>query len=97
MKKLTFAVSAALSLALAACGGKPGEEFVGKLSKLKDEMCACKDKACAEKVSKEMSDWAEKASKTKASKEQEEEAMKIALEMASCQAKAMGAEGAGTP
>lgn len=47
MKKLVLITILGLA---AACGG--GD--VGKLKKLSDEACACKDKACADKVNKEM-------------------------------------------
>jgi ethanolamine ammonia-lyase small subunit len=48
MKKLLLLAS--LSLFGVACGG--GD--VDKLKKLKDEACACKDKACADAVNKKM-------------------------------------------
>ena len=38
-----------LSMVFTACGSD-----VDKLSKLKDEACACKDKACADAVNKKM-------------------------------------------
>ncbi|MFT3698582.1 MAG: hypothetical protein QM831_35885 [Kofleriaceae bacterium] len=46
MKKLLLITT----MMFAACGG--GD--VGKLKKLADDACACKDKACADKVNKEM-------------------------------------------
>lgn len=48
MKKLLLLAS--LSLFGVACGG--GD--IDKLKKLKDEACACKDKACADAVNKKM-------------------------------------------
>ena len=38
--------------ALAACGKdkQPGEELIPELRAIKDEMCACPDAACADKV-----------------------------------------------
>ena len=36
-----------LSLSLAACSGK---EEASKMTKLADQMCACKDSACADKL-----------------------------------------------
>jgi len=49
MKKLL--AIALLSLTVTACGSD-----IDKLSKLKDEACACKDKACADAVNKKMDD-----------------------------------------
>jgi hypothetical protein len=43
---------AALTLGFGACGG--GD--LDSLTKLKDEACACKDKACAQAVNKKMDD-----------------------------------------
>jgi hypothetical protein len=44
-----------LALILAACGGasqRPGEEMIGPMTALRDEMCACKDRECADRVKK---------------------------------------------
>jgi len=49
MKKLL--AIALLSLTFTACGSD-----IDKLSKLKDEACACKDKTCADAVNKKMDD-----------------------------------------
>jgi hypothetical protein len=49
MKKISV-LAMTVALALGACGGKGSD----KLDKLKDEACACKDKACAEEVNKKM-------------------------------------------
>jgi hypothetical protein len=46
------ALALALGLGLAACGGGGGAE-ADALNKLKDRMCACKDAACIEAVSKD--------------------------------------------
>ncbi len=46
-----FSLSVLVSLA-AACGGGG----VDSINKLKDEACACKDKACAEAVNKKLDD-----------------------------------------
>lgn len=45
----------ATSLALAACGGKKSPTQA-ELDALKTEACACKDKACAEKIDQRMYD-----------------------------------------
>lgn len=46
------ALGVLLLLALAACGGerKPGEDMIAELTRLRDEMCACPDRACADDV-----------------------------------------------
>jgi hypothetical protein len=54
MKKVIYTVSLFAAFALAGCGGKKGEEFVGKMEGLKKEMCACKDAECAAKVEEKM-------------------------------------------
>ena len=43
---------AAALVVLAACGseGKPGDDLVRDLADLMNEMCACKDRACADAV-----------------------------------------------
>ena len=53
MKKLSILISLSFVLASAACGGK-GD--VDELRKLKEDACACKDKACAEAVNKKLDD-----------------------------------------
>ena len=62
MKKLVLALA---FVALAACGKdkQPGEELIPQLRAIKDEMCACKDAACAEAVAvkhKELEERAER-------------------------------------
>ena len=58
MKNALYTASLSVALAtflfLAGCGGKKGEEFVGKMEGLKKEMCACKDMECSEKVEEKM-------------------------------------------
>jgi hypothetical protein len=48
MKRI--AVTAAFLLAACGKDKQPGEELVPQLRAIKDEMCACPDAACAEKV-----------------------------------------------
>jgi len=52
----------ALFLGLAACS--KGADL-DKISKLKDEACACKDKACADAVNKKLDDAVEELGKGK--------------------------------
>jgi len=50
-------------LVLAACGKekKPGEELIPELRAIKDEMCACKDAACADAVAAKHKELEERA------------------------------------
>jgi hypothetical protein len=61
MKNLTIAFLATASLfAVGACkkkGGGDAGEAVAKMTEFKDQMCACKDKACADKVQEGMTKW----------------------------------------
>ena len=88
----------ALAFGLGACGSK-GSEAIAKMKSFKNSMCACKDKACAEKVTKDMSDWQEKnASKYKDYKPSEsemKEAASISEELSKCTMKLMMPEGGG--
>ena len=80
----------ALVLGLTGCGGKAGEA-IGEMKKLKDEMCACKDKACADRVTEDFAALGEKHKNTKATEAQIREAGKIAEEYGKCMMAAMGA------
>jgi succinate dehydrogenase/fumarate reductase flavoprotein subunit len=90
-----FMLTASLVFGLVACGKSAGDEALNKMEGFKNDMCACKDKACAEKVTKDMMDWMEKFAKDnkdldkKGSKEQEEKAEKISKEMQDCMEKLM--------
>jgi len=59
MKKIAFVFIAALAvLSFTGCKKKGGvAEAMGKMEGFKKDMCACADKACAEKVSKAMDDY----------------------------------------
>ena len=62
-----------------------------------DEMCACRDQACAQKVSERMTEWATKAARNQPKDQKPDEEMqqrmtKIAERMATCMQKAMTAE-----
>ncbi len=88
----------AMVLGLSACGGK-ADEAIGELKKIKDEMCACKDKACAEKVTEKMMKMGEKHKETKATESQMKAAAAVTEELTKCMSKAMmgGTEAAPTP
>jgi hypothetical protein len=60
-----------MGLALAfvvGCGGK-GDELYGEAKKITDELCACKDEACADAVREKRSALKKKARETFAKKE----------------------------
>lgn len=59
MKKIAFVFIAALAvLSFAGCKKKGGvADAMAKMETFKKDMCACADKACAEKVSKAMDDY----------------------------------------
>jgi len=75
------------------------------MTEFKDKMCACKDKACSDKVNDEMMKWGQEQAKNagdKAAMTDGEEAKKVAAvseEFSKCLTKistdAMGAAGAG--
>jgi len=64
MKKISIAVVAALSLAPLGCkktGG--GADIVAKMTEFKNRMCACKSKACTDKVTDDMTRWNQELAK----------------------------------
>jgi len=69
MKKTLLGISTVLLLSLGACG-KGG---VGNLEKLKDEACACKDKACADEVNKKLDEAVMDLAKDYGGKEPDED------------------------
>lgn len=84
-----------LVLSLGACKSEV-DEAIGKMKKFSDDMCACKDKACAEKVTAEMTKYGEEAAKKDAAKAttpteaQAKEMVDSSKKMGECMAKAMG-------
>lgn len=106
MKNLTIAFLATASLfTVGACkkkGGGDAGEAVAKMTEFKDEMCKCKDKACADKVQESMTKWStEMAGKQGDKKDKPDEAtMKKMTEVGQaygeCMTKAMSA-GAAEP
>jgi hypothetical protein len=95
MKKIAFAFIAAMAvLSFAGCKKKSGAgDAIAKMDGFKNEMCACKDKACADGVDKKMMDWAA-ANKPKdgkpleMSKEEKEKSEAITKAMMECRTKA---------
>ncbi len=95
MKNITIAFLAAMSLmSFGGCKKKGGADAIAKLGEFKDAMCKCTDKACAEKVSGELTKWSqEHKEKPKMSEAEDKAATETALKMADCQQKAMGTGG----
>ena len=57
MKTLSIALLAAHSLGSFACRRTTPRLAIEDVIELKEKMCACKDKACANEVSHELSTW----------------------------------------
>jgi hypothetical protein len=77
-----FAVSALVGL-----GSGCGSDLVKKMDELADEACACKDKACAEKVNQKIEDALKGAKEP--SKADTEKIMKAMAKTGECLAKHM--------
>jgi hypothetical protein len=71
MRNLT--IVAGLVLALTGCGKNKFDQAVSDMEGLKDKMCACTDKACADKVNDEYREW-RKSMKEKFKKEDDKDA-----------------------
>ncbi|HEY1811702.1 MAG TPA: hypothetical protein VGG74_05055 [Kofleriaceae bacterium] len=77
------------------------DETLDKMSSFKDEMCTCKDSACAQRVADEMTKWAQAqvrdSEPPKMSDEQTQRATKLGEQMGTCMQTAMGASPQPTP
>jgi hypothetical protein len=97
MKNLTIAFLAAISImSFAGCKKKGGgADMMGKMTEFKDAMCKCADKACADKVTADMTKWSADMAKEAGDKPvvPSEEDMKkmqpVSEEMTKCMTKAM--------
>jgi hypothetical protein len=97
MKNLTIAFLAAISImSFAGCKKKGGGgDMMAKMTAFKDDMCKCADKACAEKVTADMTKWSADMAKEAGDKPvvPSEEDMKkmqpVSEEMTKCMTKAM--------
>lgn len=69
---------------------KEGDDAITELGKLHDAMCACKDEACAENVSKDFQGWMENHQDTKGTPEQADKAGKLVGDMQKCYDAATG-------
>jgi hypothetical protein len=89
-KHVVSGIALAFLFGLSACKDDATKAMEG----FKDEMCACKDKACAEKVTEKMGKWAtDNADKVKKDEKPTPEQEKLATDLAACMTKAMGAGG----
>jgi Tfp pilus assembly protein PilP len=57
----TLLTSLLLGLGLVACGG--GSDLENKMKKSRDDMCACTDKTCVDKVQEDYKAWTKEARK----------------------------------
>jgi len=58
-----FAIVAGMLLAFGACKKDKWNDALSKTEGFRDQMCACKDKACTEDVHKKYKDWEKDAMK----------------------------------
>lgn len=90
MRKL--AITAGLLLAFTACKKNKWDKALSDTEGFKDQMCACKDKACADDVHKKQKEW-EKSMMADMGKDEKppenimEKAEKIDKEMRDCRHK----------
>jgi hypothetical protein len=89
MNRIHRILVAAIALSTLACDSGGGE-YVKKMEEFATQACACKDAACATKVSQDQADWLSKNAAT-ASKLDAKDAEKIGAsttKMAECVTKA---------
>jgi hypothetical protein len=101
MQKISIAFLAAVSLASFGCPKKSSSgDAIVRQTEFRDRMCACKDRACAEKVTEDLTRWGQeqaKASGDKIIKMSDDDMKKSAAvsgEMSACMTKIL-AEGGG--
>lgn len=71
----------------------PLGQVVREFAVIKDEMCACSDKDCAEGVNKKFEDWLKANEKAKGSRSQQDKARAIAEDYTRCMMSAMAPKG----
>lgn len=67
----------------------PDAQLLAEFEAVKDKMCACADKACAEKVNRDFEQWLQRNQNTSPSASARQRAMKIAEAYTKCMMKAM--------
>lgn len=70
---------------------QPDSQLVSEFTAIKDEMCACKDKACAEGVNQKFEVWLKRNESSKGGRAEQEKAKAIAEDYTRCMMSAMGA------
>ena len=69
-------------------------DAIARLGEFADDMCACKDRACADQVSQDMTRWSTEMSRDhdelKPTEEEMEEATKVTERLSKCMVTAMG-------
>ena len=83
------AAGAAFDECVAKAATPPGP--LVEFAHLRDEMCACKDKACADRIAEALATLGEKYKDTKATEAQIKEASKLAEDFGKCMATLYGA------
>lgn len=83
LKKFGAILSMLAFFGLAGCGG----DLPGKIDKLADEACACKDKECMEKVGKKFEELLKNVKKEDVSEGDAEKVEKSMSRMMECAAK----------
>jgi hypothetical protein len=80
-------------LAVRASRPDRASQLVERYESFADEMCACRDRACADKVNAEMTTWAEETAKSDADTTPDTATMKhmtdVAEKLSSCMSKLM--------
>lgn len=103
MQKISIAFLAAMSLASFGCPKKSSSgDAIVKQTEFRDRMCACKDRACVEKVTEDLTRWGQeqaKASGDKTIKMSDDDMKKSAAvsgEMSACMTKILAEVGGAT-
>jgi len=96
---LTFTMVLGVCLGLGACGKSKADELMSEATSIKNELCACKDAACVEKVKEKGDKFEDKLQSTwksekDAPKDFVEKYEKLEDEMRACRDKI---EGGGDP